>query len=30
MFDVNEFIFKRVKEFGFGDVVVLSYEINRR
>lgn len=30
MFDVNGFILKRAKELGFGDVVVLSYETNRR
>lgn len=30
MFDVNEFILKKAKELGFGDVVVLSYETNRR
>ncbi|MFA4647791.1 TldD/PmbA family protein [Pyrococcus kukulkanii] len=30
MFDVNELILKKAKELGFGDVVVLSYEMNRR
>ncbi len=30
MFDVNEFILKKAKELGFGDVVVLSHEMNRR
>ena len=30
MFEVNEFILKKTKELGFGDVVVLSHEQNRR
>lgn len=30
MFDINEFILKKAKELGFGDVVVLGYENNRR
>ena len=30
MFDINEFILKKAKELGFGDVVVLGYETNRR
>ncbi|NJE41986.1 TldD/PmbA family protein [Thermococcus sp. GR6] len=30
MFDVNEFILKKAKELGFGDVVVLGYEMDRR
>jgi len=30
MFDVNEFILKKAKELGFGDVVALSYENRRR
>ncbi|ASJ11253.1 TldE-like protein [Thermococcus sp. P6] len=30
MFDVNEFILKKAKELGFGDVVVLSHETERR
>ncbi|NJF24661.1 TldD/PmbA family protein [Thermococcus sp. Bubb.Bath] len=30
MFDVNELILKKAKELGFGDVVVLSHEGNRR
>lgn len=30
MFDVNEFILKKAKELGFGDVVVLGYETDRR
>ncbi len=30
MFDVNDFILKKAKELGFGDVVVLSHETERR
>ncbi|WP_456368250.1 PmbA/TldA family metallopeptidase, partial [Thermococcus sp.] len=30
MFDVNELILKKAKELGFGDVVVISHESNRR
>ncbi|MBO8173692.1 MAG: TldD/PmbA family protein [Thermococcus sp.] len=30
MFDINELILKKAKEIGFGDVVVLSYETQRR
>jgi len=30
MFDVNELILKKAKELGFGDVVVLGYERDRR
>ena len=30
MFDVNELILKKAEELGFGDVVVLSHEGNRR
>ena len=30
MFDINNFILKRAKELGFGDVVVLSQELGRR
>jgi len=30
MFELNEFILKKAEELGFGDVVVLSYESNRR
>jgi PmbA protein len=30
MFDVNEFILKKAEELGFGDVVVLAYEMDRR
>jgi len=30
MFELNEFILKKAGELGFGDVVVLSYETNRR
>ena len=30
MFELNEFILKKAEELGFGDVVVLSYETNRR
>ena len=30
MFEINEFILKKAKELGFGDVVVLSHEQNRR
>jgi len=30
MFELNEFILKKAEELGFGDVVVLGYETNRR
>ena len=30
MFEVNELILKKAKELGFGDVVVLAHEQNRR
>lgn len=30
MFEINELILKKAKELGFGDVVVLAYEQNRR
>ncbi len=30
MFELNDFILKKAKEIGFGDVVVLSHETNRR
>jgi PmbA protein len=30
MFELNEFILKKAEELGFGDVVVLTYETNRR
>lgn len=30
MFEVNELILKKAKELGLGDVVVLSYETDRR
>ena len=30
MFELNEFILKKAKELGFGDVVILTYETNRR
>ncbi len=30
MFDVNELVLKKAKELGFGDVVVLGYERDRR
>ncbi|WP_297459846.1 TldD/PmbA family protein [Thermococcus sp.] len=30
MFDLNDFILRKAKELGFGDVVVLGYETNRR
>ncbi|WP_297507028.1 TldD/PmbA family protein [Thermococcus sp.] len=30
MFELNDFILRKAKELGFGDVVVLAYETNRR